>query len=192
MADYSNLSDIELSSLVKQGDQGAYSHLYQRYFRLLYLHAYKRLRDEDQAEDIVQDFFTSLWMKHDSFALTDNFNGYCFSSVNNRIVNHFLHKEVESKYVASFLAFANGAEEQTDYLVRERQLSAQIEREIQALPGKMREIFELSRKANMSYREIADKLDLSEKTVNRQISNALVRLKTKLGLIAYLILISRF
>ncbi|MNE57830.1 RNA polymerase sigma factor [compost metagenome] len=78
----------------------------------------------------------------------------------------------------------------TDYLIRHNDLSALIEKEIAALPRRMREVFELSRKTNLSRKEIANELNLSEQTVKSHMHHALRILKTKLGALIVFILIS--
>ncbi|MNY64348.1 RNA polymerase sigma factor [compost metagenome] len=88
---------------------------------------------------------------------------------------------MESKYISSISEFAEKDNCITDHLVREKELSALIEREILALPPKMREVFELSRKGNLTHKEIAVKLNISEKTVKKQVNNSLKVLRTKLG-----------
>jgi RNA polymerase sigma-70 factor (ECF subfamily) len=156
------------------------------------MHAYKRSKDQEQAKDIVQEFFAALWDKRESISLQSNLAGYFFTAINNRIVDHFLHQEVQGKYIASFAGFLNTEQVKTDYLVREKQLMELIEKEIQQLPPKMREVFELSRKANLSHKEISEKLSISEKTVDRQISNALFRLKTRFGIFTFLIFLINY
>ncbi len=190
--EYSPLSDIELASLLQSGDHTAYKYIYQRYYRVLFVHAYKRLRDQEQSKDIIQEVFTKLWDKREAFVLASSLAGFLFTAVNNKIVDYFLHKEVQAKYFAAFGEFLDVETQKTDYLVRENQLMALIEQEIQQLPPKMREVFELSRKSNLSHKEIADRLAISEKTVDRQISNALFRLKTKLGLIVFIVFLTKF
>jgi RNA polymerase sigma-70 factor (family 1) len=186
MRDYITLTDSELSALLKNGDHKSYEQLYQRYFRLLYSYAYKKLRDQEQAKDIIQEFFTELWDKRESIAFNNNLSGYFFSAVNNRIINYFLRETVKSRYVESFEAFVTGENATTDHLVREKQLMEMIEKEIQALPSKMREVFEMSRKQHLTNKAIADILNISERTVETQVSNALFRLRTKLGVVVLL------
>lgn len=181
------LDDNELIELLRNDSHAAYAELYQRYYRLLFIHAYKRSNDQEQAKDIVQEFFISLWDKRRSISLQSNLAGYFFTAINNRIVDHFLHREVQDKYIASFAGFLGTEQVKTDHLVREKQLLELIEREIQQLPPKMREVFELSRKGNLSHKEISEKLLISEKTVDRQISNALFRLKTRFGIFTFLL-----
>lgn len=177
-------SDQELALLLQKGCHAAYAELYQRYFRLLFVHAYKRLGDKEQAKDIIQELFISTWENRNTFSLKSSFAGYFFKTVNNRIVNHYLHENVKEKYASHFVSFVSNIETRSDYLIREKQLAALIEKEIQQLPAKMRQIFELSRKEYLSHKEIAEQLSLTEKTVDRQVSNALLRLKGKFLLLA--------
>lgn len=79
--------------------------------------------------------------------------------------------------------FANQYTEATDHQIRERQLALKIEREISFLPEKMRQIFELHRKEHLTYKEIAEQLDISDKTVKKQVSNALHILRQRLQLV---------
>jgi RNA polymerase sigma-70 factor (ECF subfamily) len=188
----SKLNDNELIVLLKDNSHTAYAELYQRYYRLLFVHAYKRLKDEEQAKDIVQEFFVSLWDKRESIAMRSNLAGYFFTAINNRVVDYFLHREVEGKYISSFAGFLATEHVKTDHLVREKQLMAFIEKEIEQLPPKMRDIFQLSRKENLSHKEIAEKLSISEKTVDRQVSNALFRLKKRFGILIFLLFLIKF
>lgn len=191
MTDYSGYTDQQLIMLLKQGNHTAYARLYDRYFHLLFIYAFKRLKDEAEAKDVVQDFFTVLWVKRDTLNFTAVFPAYCFTAVNNRIIDIFLHQRVTDKYIGSISFPTEQEEAKTDHLVREKQLMAYIDKEIQALPVKMRKIFELSRKSNYTYKEIAEELSISEKTVHRQMSNALLRLRTKLGLFVFLMLLTK-
>ncbi|WP_317171735.1 RNA polymerase sigma factor [Pedobacter panaciterrae] len=81
MADYRTLSDQELTGLLKNGDQTAYAMIYQRYYRLLYIHALKKLNDEEEAKDIIQEFFTTLWTKRETILQDTNFAAFLYKSV---------------------------------------------------------------------------------------------------------------
>ena len=189
MAAFNTLSDNELLSLLREGDHHAYTEIYNRYKRLLYTHAYQRLRNEQEVDDIIHDLFTSMWEKRDSLTLKTNLAGYLYTAVRNRILDFVSHKNVESAYVGSLQNFMDRGENVTDYLLRENQLTLMIEKEISALPPKMREIFELSRKQHLSHREIAEQIGVSEKTVKSQVNNALKRLRVKLGFFLWLYMI---
>ncbi|AOM80835.1 RNA polymerase sigma factor [Pedobacter steynii] len=186
MITYTGLNDGELAILLQQGDRAAFTEIYSRYKYLLYLHAYKRLRNADEAEDIIHDLFAVLWNNRDSFVLKTHLSGYLYTAVRNRIFKFMAHKDIESSYISSFFETAKNTVNITDHLVRENQMAILIEKEIAALPLKMREIFEMSRKQHLSHKEIADQLQLSEQTVSKQVSNALRILKAKLWFLTFL------
>jgi len=180
------LSGNELSALLTNGDHRAYKQIYTRYSRLLFTYAMNKLRDEEQAKDIIQEFFAELWDKRETTVFNTTISGYFFSAINNRIINYFLRENVKLKFVSYVAENLPGIEANTDHLIRENQLMDLIEKEIQALPPKMRIVFEMSRKQHLIYKEIAETLDISERTVENQISNALFRLRAKLGVVIFL------
>src|SRR5690606_11596478 len=106
-------------------------------------------------------------------------SGYLYTAIRNRVIKVIAHKSVESAYYSSLQAAFQQGNAVSDHLIRERELSRLIEKEIDALPPKMRCVFTLSRKAYLSHREIAEKLDLSEATVKTQVNNALKILRAK-------------
>lgn len=178
---YNKLSDVELTALLKDGDHTAFTEIYSRYWAVLYLHGRKMLRDDEEARDVVQELFTYLWKNAALLAVTGSLSSYLYRSVRNRIFNLIERKRIINDYQKSLIQFLEVGELVTDELVRERELSEQIEKEIQLLPPKMREVFELSRKQHLSYKEIGEQLGISDQTVRRQVSNALSILRTKLG-----------
>lgn len=186
MADYTSCSDAELTNMICAGDRMAYAEVYQRYVFPLLNHAYNKTRDREEARDIVQEVFAILWAKRELLQIT-NLAGYLFKSTRNIFLNQVAHRAVQDKYLLSMEQFATSAEV-SDHLARERQLMAIIEREIAALPPKMREVFELSRKEHLSHKEIAEKLGISEQTVSKQVTNALRILRPKLGALAWALL----
>lgn len=181
MPDYNDCTDNELAALLINGDQGAYTQLYNRFKGILYVHAYRILQDKEDAKDIVQELFTVLWVKRDSFTLKTGIASYLYAAVRNRVFDKISSKKVESRYFESLKDFSLEEGYSTDSVMQEKELSALIEKEIAALPDKMRQIFELSRKNNLSHKEIATQLILSDKTVKKQVNNALRILRLKLG-----------
>ncbi|WP_439698242.1 RNA polymerase sigma factor [Mucilaginibacter sp. AW1-7] len=183
MGTYTDLPDDKLVALLQQGNEQALKEIFTRYNKLLYSYAYKKLEDQEEAKDIVQDLFIRLWSNRESFLLKTSLPSYLFRAVRNRALDIFAHKKIKSDYVASFQEFIDLPQSTTDYLVREKDISALIDREIQSLPPKMREIFILSRKENYSHKEIAKKIGISEETVTKQIKRALKILRLRLKLI---------
>lgn len=180
MGSYHTYSDLELMGFISQDDELAFAEIYHRYKGVLFLHAYRMLGDEDEAKDILQELFTVLWTKRNNIILNNSLSSYLYGSVRNRIFDFIAHKKVEKRYITSLTDFLTEGECITDHRVREKELSSLIEKEVSLLPPKMREVFELSRKKNLSYKEIADELHISDKTVKKQVNNALNILRKKL------------
>lgn len=189
MASQNTLSDHELILLLKEGDADAYTEIYNRYKGILYQHAYKRLPDQGEVDDIIHELFTTLWVKRETLIFKTNLAGYLYTAVRNRILDYIAHQQIESTYISSLQGFIDKGVSITDHRVRLSMLQDLIEKEIINLPPKMREIFELSRKSQLSHREIAEKLNVSEKTVKNQVNNALKILRVRLGLLVYLYLL---
>jgi RNA polymerase sigma-70 factor (family 1) len=187
MSTYQHFSDFELVALIKKDDHGAYREIYQRYTGILYTHAYSRLQDREEAKDVVHDVFSYLWSKRVIIDFQMNIAGYLYTTLRNKVINNILHQKVASTYIDSLQSFLDNGEATTDHLARTNQLMNIIEREVANMPEKMREIFILSRKKHLSHREIAEILDISEKTVKNQVNNALKILRVKLGVMKYLL-----
>ncbi|SEJ02206.1 RNA polymerase sigma-70 factor, ECF subfamily [Dyadobacter koreensis] len=175
------LSDNELLGQFQQGSTVAFEALYSRYFPRLYQHAFKMLKDQDEAQDLIQELFTSFWIKGRELDLTTSVSSYLYAATRNRVLNLFEHNRVHDHYVSSLGEFLSTVEMSVDEVVIEKELAEIIESEIKQMPSKMREIFELSRKEDLSHKEIADYLAISDKTVKKQISNALKILRMKIS-----------
>jgi RNA polymerase sigma-70 factor (ECF subfamily) len=181
MSNWSKLSDMELVALLKEGDQYAYTEIYQRYKTLLYVFALKRLEGADESKDLIHELFLALWARRAELVITGSLSSYLYTAVRNRIIDLVARREVSDRYIQSFQHYIDKGENNTDHLVRHKELLALIENEIAALPPKMRQVFELSRKTNCTRKEIAERLGLSEQTVKSHMQHALKLLRGKLG-----------
>jgi len=188
MFDYNQLSDQELVILLNKGDHLAYAQIYDRYKFILQAHAVNKLRDREEAKDIIHEVFTYLWLKREKIQLSGNLSGYLYGAVRNAILNKIAHQQVRGKYLDSLKAFSSQQNIVTDHRIREKQLREYIEKEVGQLPPKMRAVLELSRKQYLRHSEIAWKLEISEQTVSKQITNALRILKVKLGVLICMLL----
>lgn len=192
MSVVNTLTDQELLQLLREDNQLAYAEIYDRYKGLLFIHAYKRLNNQEEAEDVIHDLFAVLWKKRAEITINTELASYLYTAVRNRVFNIIGHKKIESDYFTSIKHSINEGYCITDHRVRSNELVKIIEKEISALPPKMREIFILSRQENLNHKEIANKLNISEQTVSKQITNALKTLRTRLGLVVYLYFLMKF
>lgn len=177
-----SLSDQELAALLKQGNPIAFSHIYNQYKATLYLHALRTLKDPDEARDLVQEVFANLWDKRETFQLKSTIANYLYGAIRNRVFNQIARQNIRSQYAKAIQEFLDKGEFITDNLIRERELAAIIDREISSLPEKMRQVFLMSRNTELSYKEIGEQLGISDKTVKKQVSNAVRILRLKINL----------
>ncbi len=181
MNNYKTYTDLELLALCKAGDEMGFSEIYDRYWAVLYRHAYKLLKEKIAAQDVVQEVFVNLWDKISDLELQSSLSSYLYAVVRNRILNVIQKEKIHERYITSFGHFMDRSEAVTDHRIREQMLKEKIEQEVAHLPTRMRHVFELSRTQHLSYKEIARELNLSDKTVKKQVSNAIKILRLKLS-----------
>jgi len=180
MNQLSGMSDDELLEAFQSGDQKAYKQIYDRYWQLLYRHVRNMLRNDDEAKDVVQEVFTTLWEKRNG--IRPPVAAFLYSASRNRVLNQLKHLKIETRYMEQRrVVLEHPGMILPDEQVIERDFARLIEAGIQSLPPKMRRIFELSRKEFKTHQEISDELSISSLTVKRQVSNALSILKNKLN-----------
>ncbi|GAA4906150.1 RNA polymerase sigma factor [Mucilaginibacter defluvii] len=178
--------EAELIQLLNAKDQRAFAIVYDLFWGTLYIQAFKVLKDEDAAKDVVQEVFVGVW--NSRAPIQGNLSGYLYASTRFKTLNYIRNHKTQSDYVDLFgLYIADHSNDVLDHVL-EKELEETIEMMISKLPAKMREVFELSRKEHLSHKEIATLLGISEGTVKRQTSNALRLLRTGLSDIGYILL----
>lgn len=177
---YTQLEDTELTDLIRNGDEGAFAEIYQRHWMVMYNHALKMLNNEEDARDVIQDLFATVWTKAKHIQSNTNLPGYLFVTLRNKIIDLIHHRKTEAKYLDSLAAFAVAHTNETLAEITEKELLQALDREIENLPPKMKVIFEMRVKEHKSYKEIAELLDISDKTVKKQVSNAIKIIKPRL------------
>jgi RNA polymerase sigma-70 factor, ECF subfamily len=188
MSSYKLYTDSELIHFLRADDTTAFSEIYVRYGERLYKQAYHVLRNREDAKDIVQDIFTSLWNKRAELHV-NNLAGYLYIANRNQVIKLMAHKKISLVYFDWLQTMAGEGFDIADHAIQEKQLQELVEGEVGKLPSKMRLVFNLSRKAHLSHKEIAAKLHLSEATVKTQVKNALRILRSKLEAFLYVILL---
>ncbi|WP_313153710.1 RNA polymerase sigma factor [Sphingobacterium multivorum] len=153
--------------------------LYQEYWESLFKQMMRILLDEDEAADVVQQTFLDLLEMKEKIPEIKSVKSFLFIMSRNLAFKKLRRKLVSDSY-RDF--YANQYKEASSFIeewIVFKELDDLIEKEIDKLPHKMKEIFILSRHADMSYSEIAKKLNISDKTVKKQISNALKLIRLK-------------
>ncbi len=137
------------------------------------------LFDSEMAEETVQEIFVKIWEKREQLNIETSVKHYLFRSVRNHCLNLLQHEKIKKQYASKILE-ANHAEIDPEQYFIEVDLLKRIERSIDSLPPKRKEIFRLSREQGMKYKEIADTLNISIKTVEAQMGLALKHLRDEL------------
>ena len=162
-------------------DKKTFEELFRSFFPSLVLFAQKYVPDQDTAKEIVHNVFLNLWEKRQQVDTSSPLKSYLFTSVHNRCLNYIRDQKKFDRDETRFqrldsTAFNDGVDR-----LEEQELEQQIYDALQALPDKCREIFSMNRFYGMKYSEIAEKLGISIKTVETQMSKALKILREKLA-----------
>lgn len=171
-----------LINRLKSGEEAAYELLFREYYQMLVVFASKYLHDLEDAKELVQDLFVYLYEKREQLEINSSLKSYLFRSVHNRALNHINAQKIRDKhaqYVKDSIQIREGTLEQEIY---KTELEQAIHQAIKNLPPKCRQIFQMNRFEGLSNSEIAEKLDLSKRTVETQISKALKILRSKIQL----------
>jgi len=181
MASDNTLADKELIVKLRSGSTKAFSEIYSRFSEPIYLHLRKKIDCREDARDIVQEIFASLWQKRSMLPPDTCLSAYLFAAAKYQAINYIAHLRVSESVIQDLAKRLHAATAPTDYLARERNLSAVIETAVADLPDKMQVIFRMSRQDQLTHKEIAKDLNLSETTVKKQVANALKILKPKIS-----------
>lgn len=167
--------DRILVKRLKDGDKKAFRALFERYYPMFISFSRKMLKDEATAEDMIQNVFMKIWVGRENLNEDKNFRNYLLVSVRNEIYQYFRHafKIEDSGKCPEVIDGSMNIE--TDMSVRE--LQKNIAAVISAMPQRRREIFNMSRHEKLSNKEIAQRLGLSVRTVEKHIENALADIR---------------
>jgi RNA polymerase sigma-70 factor (ECF subfamily) len=156
---------------LKEGDRFVFEQIFREYYPPLCSFARRYTYDKSSAEEVVQDFFCRLWDKQGEINITAGLSGYLRKSVLNHCLNFTRRLETERKF---FPASENLEEVYgTNDSDPNNELGEHLAKALLLLPGKRREIFELSRFEGLKYQEIAEKLNINLKTVETQMTRSL-------------------
>ena len=170
------MEDNELILLLKQSDKDAFTALYKKYWRQVYNFSRLYLTGKDAAEEVVQEVFIKLWDIRSYVNENENLEGLLFIITRNMIFSNSKKNFNETFYKISILAAYDKAYDIEEEL-QAKDLQIYIERLVNELPPRQKEVFYLSRHEQLSYKEIAERLDITPKTVERHINEALKYLK---------------
>lgn len=167
--------DQELLAKVKNNDQEAFEVLYHRYFAQLSRYAYKRLREEDLTEELVQDVFIEFWKKRATLDSNGNIAGLLFAILRNKALHELRARMIQNKHMEAYthLRMNDSPVENAESLY-EQEVRKKMETAIARLSPQCKEAFTLSRYELLSYKEIAARMNISVNTVEKHVGKALI------------------
>lgn len=173
-----NITDEVLFEKIQAGDVKAFDILFMRYYPLLCAYA-KQFVDFDDGQEIVQDVMVWFWENSSIQVIESSPKNYLFRAVKNRCITLINRNELKQRVVSSMYENQQSQYEDPDFYIVE-ELTRNIENALSRLPESYREAFEMNRFQSMTYNEIAEKLNVSSKTVDYRIQQALKLLRVEL------------
>ena len=174
------MDDQTLIEGISKGDNGAYEEMFLKYYSPLVVFAYRMVDDEDTARELVQDVFVSFYEKQVGLTIHTSLKATLYQSVRNRCLNHIKREKLLRSHHENIFLETKASDSYFETSVETSELQQRLYTIIQELPEKCREVFEMSRFEGVPNQEIADKLDISKRTVETQISKALKYLRENL------------
>jgi len=175
-----NLPDNQLFSLIQEGNERAFATLFDRHKSRLFRHICQKTSSVYDTEEIMQTIFISLWNNRHSIVIEESALPYLYGAARNSVLYYFVRNS-KSQAIESLTNVQEPSDfTQEDYMVA-RDLENFIDDVVNKMPATMRRSFELSRKENLSVKEIAERMELSEQTVKNNLTMALQKLRLKLA-----------
>jgi RNA polymerase sigma-70 factor (ECF subfamily) len=175
-----DLGDDQLLLTLRAGDITAFEMIFKTYYQPLCNYAYTFVHDRDEAEEIVQATFLSVWEKRDNLAIHTGVKPYLYAMVRNAALNVLKHEKIKQQHVTVQLAVAERSTESVTRTVMASELEDRIYKALHKLPEQCRLVFKLSRFEELKYAEIAEQLNISVKTVENQMGKALKIMRDQL------------
>jgi RNA polymerase sigma-70 factor (ECF subfamily) len=179
---YKHYTDSQLLSLLRKGDGQAFTAIYDRYWKLLYYIAMKRLQVENEAEEVVQEVFTDIWARREQLQITRSLKHYLAAATQYQVMN-LMARQYRRQMMG--MMEVNPENNAADRSLLFHELELQIQELVQRLPEKCRLIYHLSREEGLNNKEIAYHLEIAEKTVENQLTKALSRIRDGLDYTVY-------
>ena len=173
MPSLSHVPDLELILLINQEEEQAFTEIYNRYWEKMASYAVRLTKSEEEAADIVQEIFVSLWNRRTTLTVKSTLGAYLIRSTRNLCLRYIERNINTSDFLDKITEQAVDNSLNIEESISLKELQDNIDLGIAKLPKKMREVYLLSRDEQLSYREIAEKLNIAEGTVKKQVSNAL-------------------
>lgn len=176
-----DLKDLFIIEGLERREKVVFDYIFNYYYSSLCAFSMQYIDDNNSVEDLVQDFFVCLWIEAPQLKIKSSLKSYLFTAIKNRCLDYQKHHKITEKY-RNFILFSTEKEDNSaEHFFAESELRQAIQTSLGKLQPRCREIFEYSRLHGLSNQEISDKLGISKRTVELQISNSLKILRKELA-----------
>jgi len=170
----------KLIQALKQGSHNAFDSIYQMYSKKLYAYSFQFTKSQEEAEDIVQDVFVKLWVNRMNIRQEETLHSLLFIMAKHLLINAYRSK-LNSKVYEEYIVYLDKCSvDETSFRLEYDEFVKQLHKEIKKLSATQQKVITLSRIKQLSNKEVAEKLSLSEQTVKNQLSVGLKALRLKL------------
>lgn len=185
--------DHELVSLLKSGEESAIKLIYEKFWKRLYLSAYSVLKDNDQAQDIVQEVLLQLWIRREKVDI-EKLGAYLQTATRYKVLTYIRSADSRKVFIDQEDLEQLVGEDQLNDKLHLNDISTLLEKEVLSLPERCRQVFILSRQEFLTNKEIAERLGITVKAVESQMTIALRRIRGTLSdfFVWIIILLSHF
>lgn len=174
------IADDILVKQIKNGDKNAFESIFKHYYSHLCAYANKFVQDIDESEEIVQEVFFQIWQKRENLDIKSAFKSYLFRAVRNSCLNNIKHKNIQIKHQDYTLHNNEGNQTEFEDKLETNELEERIRIAIDKLPTERKKIFLMIRFEELKYKEVAEKLSISTKTIENQMGKALKFMREEL------------
>lgn len=174
------MGEQQLVASLRQGHTAPFSLLFKTYYKDLVLFAGTFLPSRTVCEDIVQSVFTKLWSDHANLQIETSLKSYLLKAVQNRCLDEIRHQSVVREHESYFLSMNVLDDVDTENYILYSNLYDHLQKALATLPETYRTAFEMNRFEGLKYKEIANRLNVSERTVEVRIGKALELLRIQL------------
>ena len=185
--------DEQLLQQMADGNRKAFSEMYKRYWEDLFITAAKALRGKEEAADVVQDVFLSLWNRRNELNLQGSLAAYLHTSVRYKCI-HYIEKNITHRdYIVQLAEVAISASSpNAEINLQLKEMQQTIKNTVSKMPPKMQVVYKLSRQEHLSYKEISDCMNISVETVKKHIQHALRLIKKDIAPYIFIFIILVF
>jgi RNA polymerase sigma-70 factor (ECF subfamily) len=181
MKDFISYSDEELMQEIKADNMFAFDLLYKKYSARLYKFGYSLLKSQEETENLIQDVFLNLWQSRKRVNKGSSIKSYVFTIAYNLAISNLRKKVRDTEFVDYLKSLQEINEEPANVELEYNELSDKLDKILESLPKRQKEVYILHRVEGLKYSDISERLNISENTIENHMSRALKTIREKLG-----------